>query len=185
MPDGTRTAGIRMQEEALPSLQVTGGSNSERLIPGYSFTLKGHFDANGGWVVTSVDHAAHAKTANGAVTYTNDFVSIPSGLPYRPRRATPKPFIQGVQTAVVVGPAGEEIFTDKYGRVKVKFYWDRRGSADENSSCWIRVAHPTLNPGAPPQPPRIGSEVVVAFEEGDPDRPLIVGTVDFTQVPQP
>ena len=185
LADGQRTVGIRMQEEALPSLQVNGGSNSERLIPGYSFTLKGHFDANGGWVVTSVDHTAHAKVPNGAVIYTNDFVSIPSGLPFRPARATPKPSIHGVQTAVVAGPAGEEIYSDKYGRVKVQFHWDRNGKNDENSSCWIRVAHPTLNPGTAPQPPRIGSEVVVAFEEGDPDQPLIVGTVDFAQGPTP
>jgi len=184
-PDATRTAGIRMQEEALPSLEVTGSSNAEQLIPGYSFTLKGHFDANGGWVITSVVHTARASIPNGAVTYTSNFTCIPAALPYRPSRITPKPFVQGVQTAVVVGPAGEQVFTDKYGRVKVQFFWDRQGKKDANSSCWVRVAHPTSTPGTPSLHPLIGTEVVVAFEEGDPDRPLIVGTVDFTQVPPP
>ena len=183
--DGTRTVGIRMQEEALPSLQVSGGSNAVRLIPGYSFTLKGHLDANGGWVVTSVDHTARATIPNGAVTYTSSFACIPAALPYRPSRITPKPFIHGVQTAVVTGPAGEQTYTDTYGRVKVQFFWDRQGKKDDRSSCWIRVAHPTPNPGVAPQLPPVATEVVVAFEEGDPDRPIIVGTVDYTQVPPP
>jgi type VI secretion system secreted protein VgrG len=86
-----------------------------------------------------------------------------------------------VQTAVVVGPGGEEIYTDKYGRVKVQFHWDRDGKKDDKSSGWIRVAHPTVSPGSQaPPPPSIGAEVVVAFEDGDPDRPLVIGTVDNT-----
>ena len=186
LADGQRTAAIRMQEEALPSLQVNGGANAAQLTSGYMFTLQHHFDANGGWVVTSVDHAAQATNANGPVTYTNDFTCIPAALPFRPPRTTPKPFIQGVQTAVVVGPAGEEIYTDKYGRVKVQFHWDRDGKKDQNSSCWIRVAQPTANPGAPPpQALPIGTEVVVAFQEGDPDRPLVIGAVYYAQVPPP
>ena len=86
--------------------------------------------------------------------------------------------MQGTQTAVVVGPAGEEIFTDKYGRVKVQFHWDREGKNDANSSCWVRVA--TLWAGkqwGTIQIPRIGQEVIVDFLEGDPDRPIIVGSV--------
>ena len=91
---------------------------------------------------------------------------------------TPKPFVQGPQTAVVVGPAGEEIYTDKYGRVKVQFHWDRRGKKDENSSCWIRVSHPWAGKswGAIAMP-RIGQEVIVDFLEGDPDQPIITGRV--------
>jgi type VI secretion system secreted protein VgrG len=186
LADGQRTAAIRMQEEALPSLQVNGGANAAQLTSGYVLTLQHHFDANGGWVVTSVDHSAHATNANGPVTYTNDFTCIPAALPFRPSRTTSKPIIRGVQTAVVVGPGGEEICTDKYGRVKVQFHWDRQGKKDQNSSCWIRVGHPSVSPGSQaPPPPRIGSEVVVAFEEGDPDRPLVIGTVDFAQVPPP
>jgi type VI secretion system secreted protein VgrG len=185
--DGARTVGIRMQEEALASLQIDGRGNAEKLTAGGSFTLKSHFDGNGGWVVTSIDHTARARKGTSTpATYSNGFTCIPAALPFRPSRTTPRPAISGVQTAVVVGPAGEEIYTDRYGRVKVQFFWDRQGKKDENSSCWIRVAHPTAQPGAPPALiPPIGSEVVVAFEEGDPDRPLIIGTVDNTQRPLP
>ena len=103
---------------------------------------------------------------------------MPTAQQFRPKRITPKPFVQGPQTAVVVGPAGEEIYTDKYGRVKVQFHWDRRGKKDENSSCWIRVSHPWAgkNWGAIATP-RIGQEVIVDFLEGDPDQPIITGRV--------
>ena len=97
---------------------------------------------------------------------------------FRPRRTTPKPFVQGPQTAVVVGPAGDEIYTDKYGRVKVQFHWDRYGKKDENSSCWIRVSQPWAGKGwGAVSTPRIGQEVIVDFLEGDPDQPIITGRV--------
>ncbi len=93
-------------------------------------------------------------------------------------RLTPKPFVQGPQTAVVVGPAGEEIYTDKYGRVKVQFHWDRDGKKDENSSCWIRVSQPWAGKSwGTIATPRIGQEVIVDFLEGDPDQPIITGRV--------
>ena len=101
----------------------------------------------------------------GNVTYTNQFTCIPDALPFRPARRTPLPTIPGTQSAFVVGPAGAETFADEFGRVKVQFHWDREGKNDEHSSCWIRVAMP---PGAAPTPPAIGTEVIVAFEEGDP-----------------
>src|SRR5262249_14948213 len=86
--------------------------------------------------------------------------------------------VQGTQTAVVVGPPGEEIFTDKYGRVKVQFHWDREGRHDADSSCWIRVGTTWAGQGwGAIHIPRIGHEVIVAFEEGDPDRPIIIGSV--------
>ena len=92
--------------------------------------------------------------------------------------STPKPFVQGPQTAVVVGPAGEEIYTDKYGRVKVQFHWDSRGKSNEQSSCWIRVSHPWAGKGwGSVATPRIGQEVIVDFLEGDPDQPIITGRV--------
>jgi type VI secretion system secreted protein VgrG len=111
-------------------------------------------------------------------TYKNTFTAIEAKVPFRPPRVTPKPLVHGTQTAVVVGPAGEEIYTDKYGRVKVQFFWDRIGKKDENSSCWVRVSEPWAgkNWGGVANP-RIGQEVVVDFLEGDPDRPLIVGRV--------
>ena len=106
------------------------------------------------------------------------FTAMPTVHPFRPRRLTPKPFVQGPQTAVVVGPKGDEIFTDKYGRVKVQFHWDRRGKKDENSSCWIRVSSPWAGKGwGAVSLPRIGQEVVVDFLEGDPDQPIITGRV--------
>jgi type VI secretion system secreted protein VgrG len=103
---------------------------------------------------------------------------MPATATFRPPRLTPKPMIHGMQTALVVGPSGEEIYTDKYGRVKVQFYWDREGKKDDKSSCWIRVGHPWTgkNWGAV-HIPRIGQEVLVNHLEGDPDRPLITGMV--------
>ena len=97
---------------------------------------------------------------------------------FRPARITPEPKVQGPQNALVVGPAGEEIWCDKYGRVKVQFYWDRYGKKDENSSCWIRVSHPWAGgTWGMVAIPRIGQEVLVDFLEGDPDRPIITGRV--------
>jgi type VI secretion system secreted protein VgrG len=112
------------------------------------------------------------------LTYANSFICIPIKLPFRPTRETPVPFIAGVQNALVTGPAGKEIFTDKYGRVKVQFYWDREGKSDENSSCWIRVAQSFAGKRwGSSFWPRLGQEVLVAFVEGDPDQPVIVGSV--------
>ncbi|MEZ5584592.1 MAG: type VI secretion system tip protein TssI/VgrG [Candidatus Competibacteraceae bacterium] len=97
--------------------------------------------------------------------------------PYRSPRIAPKPVIQGPQTAIVVGPTGEEIYTDQYGRVKCQFHWDRYGRADQDSSCWIRVAQNWAGKKWGRYIPRIGHEVIVEHEEGDPDRPLITGQV--------
>src|SRR5207237_8979689 len=110
--------------------------------------------------------------------YANSFRCIPAALPYRPLRRTPQARVEGTQTAVVMGPSGEEIFTDKYGRVKVQFFWDRQGKKDANSSCCVRVG--TSWAGKQwgfIQIPRIGQEVLVAFVEGNPDEPVIVGSV--------
>ena len=114
----------------------------------------------------------------GEFSYSNEFIGIPSSVIFRPERITPKPIVEGVQTAMVVGPKGEEIYTDKYGRVKVQFHWDREGVYDEKSSCWIRTASDFAggNYGII-FIPRIGQEVVVDFLEGDPDQPIITGRV--------
>ena len=110
--------------------------------------------------------------------YTNTFQCIPAALPFRPERTIPRPRIDGTQTAVVVGNSGDEIFTDKYGRIKVQFPWDRQGQNNADSSCWIRVATPWAGTQwGIIHIPRVGQEVVVAFEEGDPDRPIVVGSV--------
>lgn len=104
------------------------------------------------------------------------FSAIPKTLAYRAPITTPWPQISGIHTAIVTGPSGEEIYTDKYGRIKVKFHWDRLGKPDEKSSCWVRTMMPwTGKNWGMISVPRIGQEVVIQFEEGDPDRPICVG----------
>jgi type VI secretion system secreted protein VgrG len=181
--DNQRTAGIRIQEEAAGSLLTSGGSHLRQLTAGHKFTLKEHFDADGPYVLTAVNHTARMTSdyrsgGDGEGAYENRFTAIPVALQFRPQRATPKPVVPGTQTAVVVGPKGEEIYTDKYGRVKVQFHWDRDGKNDEKSSCWVRVAQPMAGRrwGASFWP-RIGQEVIVDYLEGDPDQPIIVGCV--------
>ena len=110
--------------------------------------------------------------------YENRFTCLAAAIPFRPPRVTPRPVVHGSQSAVVVGPEGEEIFTDKYGRVKVQFHWDREGKSDIDSSCWVRVATLWAGKGwGIMHIPRIGQEVIVDFLEGDPDQPVIVGSV--------
>jgi type VI secretion system secreted protein VgrG len=181
--DNKRTVGIRMQQAEQPMLLVRGAGNCRQMSAGHKFTLTRHFNADGLYVLVSVSHSAEegdfrTKTETVATHYGSHFTCIPFGLPYRPARKTPRPFIRGCQTAVVVGPAGEEIFTDKYGRVKVQFHWDRKGAYDGNSSCWVRVGTTWAGKqwGAI-SIPRIGHEVIVDFLEGDPDQPIITGSV--------
>jgi len=181
--DNGRTVGIRMQQEALPSVVINGASNCRHLVSGHKFNLTRHFNADGQYVITSLSHVAqHGYDAAGMDKaddhYSNMFTCIPFALPFRPLRSTPRPVVRGSQTAVVVGPSGEEIFTDKYGRVKVQFHWDREGKNDATSSCWVRVGTPWAGKNwGMIHIPRIGQEVVVDFLEGDPDQPIIIGSV--------
>jgi type VI secretion system secreted protein VgrG len=181
--DNKRTVGIRMQQEALPSLAIEGSGTCRQFVAGHKFMLQGHFNADGQYLLTGVQHTAHLSGnyrsgENLELAYENRFTCIPFELPFRPLRITPRPFVQGTQTAVVVGPPGEEIFTDKYSRVKVQFHWDREGKGDADSSCWVRVGTPLAGRRwGMIHIPRIGQEVIVDFEEGDPDRPIIVGSV--------
>jgi type VI secretion system secreted protein VgrG len=181
--EGDPVTKVRMEEEEAGFDVVTGASECCTFTPCGKFTLEEHdVDAeNAEYALTSVQHAATETSYGGStsgVAYSNTFTCIPSAVSYRPPRVTPKPMVQGPQTAVVVGPSGEEIYVDKYGRVKVQFFWDRQGKKDENSSCWIRVAEQWAgkNWGFVAHP-RMGQEVVVDFLEGDPDRPLITGRV--------
>jgi type VI secretion system secreted protein VgrG len=138
------------------------------------------------WVRHSIGGPGQRSGGAGAGRYANSFLCRPAGVPFRPARTTPRPVVAGLQTAIVVGPAGEEIACDKHGRVRVQFHWDRLGRRDENSSCWIRVAQPWAGRGWGQQfIPRVGNEVVVSFLEGDPDRPLIVGSVYNGDNPTP
>jgi type VI secretion system secreted protein VgrG len=181
--DNKRTVEIRMQQEAVESLEIEGKGDCRQFASGHKFTLQRHFSADGDYVLTSVQHvmttsSTDYQSGQGQTSYLNSFTCIPFALPFRPSRVTPKPVVQGTQSAVVVGPPGEEIFTDKYGRVKVQFHWDREGKMDPDSSCWIRVA--TLWAGKQwgmIHIPRTGQEVLVDFLEGDPDQPVIVGSV--------
>ncbi len=182
-PDGTRTVALRMQEEAARGLEVRGEGHCRYLAAGYKFTLTNADEANGAYVLTGVDHLANVdgdyrSGGQDELSYGGKFTCVPAALPFRPARETPRPVVHGLQTGVVVGPAGEEIYCDKYGRVKVQFRWDREGQDDINSSCWLRVATSWAGEkwGAI-QIPRIGQDVLIGFEEGDPDRPIIVGSV--------
>ena len=172
-----RTAAIRMEEETRQSLTIEGASNCRGFTSGHRFVLEQHPNGDGAYVITGVEHTIHVKDPNAGergLQYENRFTCIPEALPFRPPRVTPRPVIPGTQPAVVVGPPGEEIFTDKYGRVKVQFHWDRNG----DSSSWIRVAQPLS--GADRGVfwiPEIDDEVIVAFEQGDPDRPYVLGAV--------
>jgi len=175
----TRT---RIEEEEVPHNVVSADSNIPSLTAGYRFTLEDHEKEkeNEAYILTSVSHAArqsefYSEDPN-ELSYSNSFTCIPDPVKFRPARVTAKPMVHGLQTAIVVGPKGEEIYTDQFGRVKVQFHWDRLGKYDENSSLWIRVSHLWAGKrwGAVFHP-RIGQEVIVQFEEGDPDRPMIVG----------
>ena len=173
-----------MQEHAAAALQITGESNCLQFEPGSKFSLVRHFDANGKYLLTSVDHSARLSAgfrsgdSAASLEYSNQFCCLPEQLPYRPGRITPRPVVHGVQTATVVGPKDSELFVDKYGRIKVQFHWDRDSQWNAASSCWIRVAQIWAGPawGAFFWP-RVGHEVVVTFVEGDPDQPLIIGSV--------
>ena len=180
--DGDQYADNRMDELQTRYLRAGGSSNALGLAVGCTVTLDGHprDDQNIRHLVTAMDVQAHVANfaSGGGTTFTCDLQAIPAAQQFRPARRTPRPFVQGPQTAVVVGPAGEELYTDKYGRVKVQFHWDRYGRKDEKSSCWVRVSQPWAGKNFGfMHVPRIGQEVVVDFLEGDPDQPLITGRV--------
>jgi type VI secretion system secreted protein VgrG len=182
---GDGLARVRLEERQ--ALQKTGDGESgcERLLPGHRFTLVEHSREafNREYLVTHVDHEGMEPTlldqADAEATrYDNRFQCIPATVPFRPPMVTPRPTIKGVQTAIVVGPQGEEIHTDSFGRVKVQFHWDRLGKKDDKSSCWMRVSQVWAGESwGGMHVPRVKQEVLVDFLEGDPDRPLIVGRV--------
>ncbi len=184
---GDTIARLRMEEEEARCVVVSGTSSCRVFTSGYRFDLIDYVrqDMNQAYLLTSVHHAASVggtytttALAKDESAYTNSFTCIPHKIPFRPPQVTPKPIIQGSQTAVVVGPAGEEIYTDNYGRVKVQFHWDREGQFDEYSSPWIRVSQVHAGKGfGGIDTPRIGEEVIVGFLEGDADQPIIVGRV--------
>lgn len=184
--EGDTLAKVRIEEQEAVHALFYGESDCRTLASGFKFDLYGYErqDQNATYVLTHIAHSGEEGgfySGQGSSTdssYKNTFTAIEAPVPFRPPRVAPKPLIHGTQTAVVVGPSGEEIYVDKYGRVKVQFHWDRLGKLDQASSCWIRVAEPVAGKGwGEVWTPRIGQEVVVSFLEGDPDRPLITGSV--------
>ena len=182
-PEGQHLADCQLEEQQASFERQSGASNSRSVAVGHLFKLARHprADQNAEHLVlrcTVTASLATYEADGGQDDFQCQFEAMPSVQPFRPPRQTPKPFVQGPQTAVVVGPTGEEIHTDKYGRVKVQFHWDRYGQKNEKSSCWVRTSSPWAGKSFGfVQIPRIGQEVVVDFLEGDPDRPLITGRV--------
>ena len=184
--EGETYACTRLEEIQVDFEQVEGQANARGLCVGSLFKLQDYprEDQNREYLIVSATYEMEVDTyASGAANdneavFSCSFSALHHKQPYRPPRTTPKPMIQGPQTAVVVGPSGDEICTDKYGRIKIQFHWDRYGKHDEDSSCWIRVSQPWAGKNwGSIAIPRIGQEVIVEFLEGDPDRPIITGRV--------
>lgn len=172
--EGEKIANLRLEACEQPEKTLRGEGHVRAFTSGYKFDLKNHYraDANQTYVLRWLSLAATQER------YTNSFEAFSVDIPFRPQRVMPKPVIVGTQTAIVVGKSGEEIWTDKYGRIKVQFHWDQKGKNDENSSCWIRVDYGWAGKQwGGIFLPRIGQEVIVSFLEGDPDRPLVTGAV--------
>ena len=177
---GETMARIRMEGDEAHCIRIRGTSDCRFFASGFRFTLKEHSRADlndKDYLLVTVTHNATEGYGDDAgARYENSFECLPHSVPYRPPRLTPRPAVQGMQTAIVVGPPGEEIHTDEHGRVKVQFHWDREGKKNDNSSCWIRVSQLcAANGWGTLHIPRIGQEVVVDFLEGDPDRPIVTG----------
>ncbi|WGS52596.1 type VI secretion system Vgr family protein [Paraburkholderia sp. D15] len=180
--DGERYARYAMEAEEAEARQFTGSGYAWRMTTTGRFTLVNHpvskYD-NQQFALLHVRHeAVNDFTRHDAkMPYRNTFTCLPVDVPFRAERRTPKPYMHGTQAAIVVGPKGEEIFTDG-SRVKLHFMWDRRGKMDGSDSMWIRVSQPWAGNGwGGSAIPRIGQEVIVAYNEGDPDNPVIVGRV--------
>lgn len=178
---GEKLAKIALQAEEFPQKRAQGLSTVPFFLAGYKFKLKDHprEDANIEYTLYEVYHKARLDPDEPTEhLYENSYVAFPSTIPFKAPQITPKPYIYGTQTAKVTGKEGEEIYTEEYGRIKVKFHWDPSEKNDESTSCWIRVA--TLWSGqnwGTLFTPRVGQEVVVSFIDGNPDKPLIVGSV--------
>lgn len=201
-----RLARLRIEREASGALAVQGSGDYGNFAPGYRFRLENRDGPEWSFQLTRVEHRAalegvYTPAPRQTATYENHFNALPAAMPFRPKPTTPLPRIDGVQTAVVIGPGGQDLFTDAYGRVKVQFFWDRQGAnrltgqdgqplpqmdywpgppanTTPTCSCWVRVAQGLAGSGyGQLNIPRVGHEVLIAFEGGDPDRPYIVGSL--------
>jgi type VI secretion system secreted protein VgrG len=178
-------ARVRLEELQSDHRRAAGAGDAAGLACGRRFKLQGYprEDQNTDYLLVAVESSIVVEPersggGSGGAPYRCTIEVHDIKQPFRPARLTPRPFVQGPQTAMVTGPAGEEIYTDKYGRVKLQFPWDREGKSDENSSCWVRVSQNWAGSGfGAMHIPRIGQECIVDFLEGDPDRPIITGRV--------
>jgi type VI secretion system secreted protein VgrG len=198
LDDGNRTVSIRTQEVIATAVVARGQSNCPHLAAGHQFVreavdkrMESILKNDGTYLLLGVSHSAQMTGAyrsggGKGFDYRNSFTCVPtSSYAFRPPRNTLRPFVQGPQTAIVVGQKADEICTDRYGRVKVKFHWDRDERSDADSSCWVRVSQVWAgNRWGASFWPRVGQEVVVGFLEGDPDQPIILGSVyNYNQMP--
>jgi type VI secretion system secreted protein VgrG len=183
---GKNLAKIRLEEYQAVKKVGSGATTATNFAAGFFYTMEEYprKDFNKKYLITqhqlsgSQPQVLEEGAGESGTSFSSSFECIPFEVPYRPDRVTHKPVVEGNQTAIVVGPKGEEIYTDEHGRIKVQFHWDREGKMDEKSSCWIRVSQVWAGTtwGAM-YIPRIGQEVIVDFLEGDPDRPIITGRV--------
>jgi type VI secretion system secreted protein VgrG len=184
---GQRYAQIRLEELQARQHVLDMEATARRLLAGFKFSLVEHpsTQLNREYLITRIVHDASQLQSGEAEAgpeegfrYTAGLRVIPSDVPFRPLRKTPRPVVRGSQTAIVVGGETDEIHTDKFGRVRVQFHWDREGKFDANSSCFIRVSQSWAGGRyGSIFLPRVGQEVIVDFLEGDPDRPIITGRV--------
>ncbi|MBN3967028.1 type VI secretion system tip protein VgrG [Pseudomonas gregormendelii] len=182
---GQQIARNRLEAMEVQGKTFQGKSNCRAMQPGYYFELTQHYDHDTGpvedrqFLILSVKHFGRNNyTGGGEAFYQNQFICIRRKIPFKPPMSTPRALISGPQTAIIVGPPGEEIYTDEMGRVKVQFHWDRYGEFNDKSSCWVRVAQSGASGGfGSILIPRVGDEVVVVFLDGNPDRPLIMGSL--------
>ncbi len=182
----------RIEAEETPLDTIEGSSDCSSFYAGGKFNLAKHAvkEEQGEYILIRVKHSAKDSSYlaghESESEYRNDFICIPEAVHYRPALSRKKPWMQGPQSAAVVGPKGEEIYIDELGRIKVQFHWDREGEENENSSCFIRVMQPWAGAGwGTSFIPRIGMEVVVNFFDGDPDRPIVTGSVYNGDNPPP
>lgn len=189
---GDSLAAIRREEIQAPHMRIAAVGTVRGLFSGCTFKLDGfpRKDQNKEYLVVSAEYRLFDPGYRAGVDTDGENFKVvlgvaPTSVPYRPPRITARPIMRGPQTATVVGPSGEEIFTDKYARVKVQFHWDRLGKKDQKSSCFVRVSQTWAGSGwGFIQIPRIGQEVIVDFIEGNPDLPIITGRVyNASQMP--
>jgi type VI secretion system secreted protein VgrG len=180
-----QVAKTRIEEMQAQFESVEGSSNARGLYAGGLFSLAEHprDDQNREYLIVSAEIDLRSDDfgsgdAGAGAEFGCSLTAIESKTPFRSQRLTPKPAIQGIQTATIVGPSGETIHTDKYGRVRLQFPWDRYGESNEESSCWVRVSQNWAGPNwGGIFIPHVGQEVIVSFLEGDPDRPIVTGRV--------